>query len=250
MSYILDALKQAERDREVAHVPTLTTVHSTRPSMPRKQLWILGGACLALAGALAWLAVSRVKPAATLPSSPPHSEVTEHAEPLRESPPVDISSAQPSSTLSHPQTSFLRKSPAVSTSAPPAEIPPVSLLERKPAEAASREAQPPENTPPIPRSLNQPQTGFGSLPPPTAEGTPAAGESPQKPLSLREAIANMNITVLQYSEAKAERMVFINDKKYLEGDYVEGLYLLESITPDGAVLSYQGERAVLRSRAK
>jgi hypothetical protein len=186
---------------------------------------------------LAWLAVSRLKPADTQLSSPTHTEVAENLEPLREPPPVETSSAQSSGTLTHPETSLLRKGPAVS---PP---------EKKPA-AASRETQPPENTPPISRSLNQPQTGFGSLPPPAAEGTPAAGEPPQKPLSLREAIANMNMTILLYSEAKAERMVFINDKKYLEGDYVEGRYLLESITPDGAVLSYQGERAVLRSKAK
>ena len=57
----------------------------------------------------------------------------------------------------------------------------------------------------------------------------------------------MKITVLLYEEARSERMVFINDRKYVEGDYVDGRYLLESITPDGVVLSYQGERATLRA---
>ena len=45
-------------------------------------------------------------------------------------------------------------------------------------------------------------------------------------------------------------MVFINDRKYQEGDYVEGRYLLEKITPEGAVLGYQGERVLLKSRSK
>ena len=66
-------------------------------------------------------------------------------------------------------------------------------------------------------------------------------------MSLREAMAKMKITILIYDEAKSERMVFINNRKYVEGDYVNGLYLLESITANGVVLSYQGERAMLRA---
>ena len=42
-------------------------------------------------------------------------------------------------------------------------------------------------------------------------------------------------------------MIFINGRKYTEGDYVEGRYLIESITPDGAVLNYQGARATLKA---
>ncbi len=56
----------------------------------------------------------------------------------------------------------------------------------------------------------------------------------------------MTMSIHFFSENKAERLVFINGKKYIEGDYVEGIYLLESITPEGAVLSYEGERAVLK----
>jgi hypothetical protein len=45
-------------------------------------------------------------------------------------------------------------------------------------------------------------------------------------------------------------MVFINGRKYVEGDYVEDKYYLESITLDGAVLTYQNERVLLKPRAK
>jgi len=46
MSYILDALKRAERDRHLAHVPTLVTVHSSaHPTRPR-WLWVGGGVLL------------------------------------------------------------------------------------------------------------------------------------------------------------------------------------------------------------
>jgi general secretion pathway protein B len=46
MSYILDALKRAERDRHLTHVPTLATVHAfAHPTRPR-WLWVGGGGLL------------------------------------------------------------------------------------------------------------------------------------------------------------------------------------------------------------
>ena len=69
-------------------------------------------------------------------------------------------------------------------------------------------------------------------------------------MSFHEAMATMNMTILMYAEAGSERMVFINDRKYTEGDYVDGRFLLESITPEGAVLSYEGERITLRPKSK
>ncbi len=60
----------------------------------------------------------------------------------------------------------------------------------------------------------------------------------------------MSMSIHMFSEIKAERLVFINGKKYVEGDLVEGDYLLESITPEGAVLSYKEERATLRPGTK
>ena len=73
---------------------------------------------------------------------------------------------------------------------------------------------------------------------------------PSKAASLREAIDKMEITVLLYDDAKENRLVFINGEKYVEGDYVEGRYLLESITLDGAVLSYRGDRLMLHAGQK
>jgi hypothetical protein len=41
-------------------------------------------------------------------------------------------------------------------------------------------------------------------------------------------------------------MVVIDGRRYVEGDQIEGRYLLESITSEGVVLSHGGARAVLR----
>jgi len=53
--------------------------------------------------------------------------------------------------------------------------------------------------------------------------------------------------MLVFSEVPSERLVFINNQKYVEGQRIDDNTVVESITPDSAVLSYQGRRFVLRS---
>ncbi len=55
----------------------------------------------------------------------------------------------------------------------------------------------------------------------------------------------MKLDILVYTDVPADRMVIINGQRYVVGQYVDGLYLLEAITREGAVLSYQGEQAIL-----
>ena len=62
----------------------------------------------------------------------------------------------------------------------------------------------------------------------------------------QEGMPKMALQVLVYSEVPAERMIFINNQKYVEGQSVEGKVGVESILPDGAILNYQGKRFKLR----
>ncbi len=66
---------------------------------------------------------------------------------------------------------------------------------------------------------------------------------------VQEAISGMTLDVLVYSERSAERMVFINSRKYVEGQRVDGRVLVEEITRGGAILSYEGQRFLLRPRS-
>jgi len=61
-----------------------------------------------------------------------------------------------------------------------------------------------------------------------------------------DTVAKLKLQMVVYSEVPAERLVFINNQKYLEGSPVEGQLRVETITPDGAILTYQGKRFVLR----
>lgn len=71
-----------------------------------------------------------------------------------------------------------------------------------------------------------------------------------KPVPLQEAISQMTLSLLMYSDNKAERMVYINGNKYGEGDFIDGIYRLESITGDGAIISHQGKRTLLQPKPK
>jgi hypothetical protein len=75
---------------------------------------------------------------------------------------------------------------------------------------------------------------------------PAPDVSP-RPALLDEAVQEMQVTIHLYSDVAENRKIYINGRRYAEGDYIDGIYLIESITPEGAVLNYQGHRAELKA---
>jgi len=56
----------------------------------------------------------------------------------------------------------------------------------------------------------------------------------------------MKLGVFVYTDVKAKRMVVIDGRSYVEGDLVDGRYLVEAITSEGVLLSREGERALLK----
>ena len=112
-------------------------------------------------------------------------------------------------------------------------------------------------------SLRRPAAAAPSaalVPPPRASATPASVQSAPAPLatavpvpraspSLAEVIPTLTLNAHIYSEVKEERIVYIDNRRYVEGQRVNGLYLLEAITPQGVLLSYQGERELLSMKA-
>jgi Type II secretion system protein B len=81
---------------------------------------------------------------------------------------------------------------------------------------------------------------------PAASPEPRAGATPaQAPL---QSLARFTLDVLVYSEVPAERLVFINGRKYVEGQTVDTDVVVEQITPDGAVVRHQGSYFLLRPK--
>jgi hypothetical protein len=64
--------------------------------------------------------------------------------------------------------------------------------------------------------------------------------------TLRDALPKMTLDMFVYTDVEADRAAVINGRRYVKGQRVDGLYLVEDITPEGVALSYQGEKAMLR----
>jgi general secretion pathway protein B len=121
MSYILDALKRAERDRHLAPVPTLATVHSSaHPTRPRWP-WVGGG--VLLVNAIVVMLLLRAGPVAGPTSTP------SLAPPAAAPPTADVQkSAQPPAPESRLATEPRVSQPTAPRSAPPVPETPFAAL--------------------------------------------------------------------------------------------------------------------------
>ena len=256
MSYILDALKKAERERHGAKIPTLEVVHRT-PSAPRRRLWPWVGAAVVLVNAavLIWLfspiplpfsessARSTATPAAPAQPQPTpsssHTPASRWPEPEREAAPARRVEAKPG-----PSVALAPAAPKVELQAPtPAKAPAPPPLPIAPEKSAA--STPASPVPPVASAPDRPATP-PVAPSPAKPGGRGTGSLQAMPPAVREVIPNMKLQVLVYSDVPADRLVFINNQKYVEGQSIDDKVVVESITPDGAILSYQGKRFMLR----
>ena len=283
MSYILEALKKAERERDLRRVPTVTTVHVPISGAGRRLgLWAVVGALLFGGGLAIWLlrpssgVVSQAAPdfRADARVSPPPSRV----DPDQTSGPVRTEGGTPGEAAPLPppggraqesprqpereSSSIPRPIPASPrASARPGDLGEARSGERPPVEDRSLEVIPAEP----PRVESKPDAGRpvapgpgegasrqGSEPTPGVDrgradaGVPSAPSPPPSVPPLGAAIPNMTLNVFVYTDAEADRMVMINGRRYVKGQQVDGHYLVEDITPEGVLLSFEGERALLR----
>lgn len=228
MSYILDALRKSERQRQVGEVPRVHTVQESYSAEPaRRNPWILVAvlAILANIGVGGWLWWQ-------------HQQSTDGVAPDTSNTPV--SAQQPSAASSAPAAA---PNPSPALSPPPATQPVL----------APRRASPPATTS-LPAAA-APELDeivvFESLEQPSAPPAPAADRYPDLvdisqlsgPLHLAMLALELNVHV--YDPSPSQRFVLINMKRYAEGHALPQGPVIEEITPDGVVLAYQGQRFLL-----
>lgn len=283
MSYILEALKKAERERDLRRVPTVTTAHVPISGAGRRLgLWVVVGALLFGGGLAIWLlrpSSGVVSPAAPdfradARVSPPPSRV----DPEQTSGPVRTEGGTPGEAAPLPppggRVQESPRQPERESSSIPRPIPAPPRVSARPGdlgEARSGErppvqdrslgvipAEPPlvESKPdagrPVAPGPGEGASRQGSEPTPGVDrgradaGAPSAPSPPPSVPPLRDAIPKMTLNVFVYTDAEADRMVMINGRRYVKGQQVDGHYLVEEITPEGVLLSFEGERALLR----
>lgn len=101
--------------------------------------------------------------------------------------------------------------------------------------------------PPMVRPIEAPAVAPATIPP-QAEAQAAQDEVLPTPMDLAasgKALPELHLDIHVYSSKPAERFVFVNMRKYTEGQALKEGPTLERITSEGAVLNHQGLRFLL-----
>ena len=211
MSFILDALRKSESER---HRLELASLAELRMQRRRKRPWWMIALAVLLVANLGLLAAIALQPKSAPATAAENS-----------TPPA------PAANNPAPAARSVNSSPNHLTLAQLADVEPqvtYEAVDRSVLEAANA----PPATPPLVRSLRE------------ANAAPdAASAIHDQPL---DSIADLHLDMHVYAPTADNRFVFINKRKYTEGQTLAEGPRVEQITDDGVVLSYSGSRWRLR----
>ena len=212
MSYILEALKKAEAERNGAvHraaplLPPLAATSKHPPAWRRPLPWAALAALSVTLACAAWFTLSA-------------TDADRHAAPAT--------------------TAAVAAKPApLPSSAPPASTAPVAA-----APVAAEPEKPKEK--PAPKKPAEKKRAAPAEEPKTAKvpaADPPVGSLQDLPEQVQRDIPALSVGGYIYSGNKADRSVLINNRLLREGDEAAPGLVLEKMTPSGMVLNYKGYR--------
>jgi len=220
MSFILDALKKSESDRQRQGGPALFEV-KVAPRRHTLPPWAVAIGVLLVANfaVVAWYLLRHAAPSvAPAPARP-------QAEPAPPALPTVVATSTPAA-------------------APPAAAPAPRrvLTAPEPAPAPDATAEPTSNPDDYaPAAEPPPSGGLGRVKRATDAGVPLYQQLAAAPGSR---LPQLRLDLHAYAERAEDRWVLVNMHKLREGDSLEGVHV-DRITPEGAVLSYQGAQFLL-----
>lgn len=246
MSYILDALRKSDQQRQRGAPPPLLALQATAV-VPGRRVSIshvvlaalLIGAGIVIGSLRPWQ--TEQPTAATQPAAMKPLESSQLL-----SSPVPVP-AKPQ-TARKPEHDIPAQKTASAARGAPAS--PTRTTERQVPAVAKHEA--------TAKPRNRPREAVTAAPQEMTEkpvpGKPVnagpGGAAPEQkvmsiaelPPSIQQEIPKISFSVHAYSGTPKERLLGINDRMLREGDYLAPGLLLEQITPDGVIMSYKGYR--------
>lgn len=230
MSYIYEALKRAQQENESADVlPRARARSGVFAGRSRWWLWAVIGVLAVNVVVLAAVVV-RDRP------GPPAAVAVSAVPPA----PIVNSTVAPVAEARAPEAPVAALAPAVAPATP--VPPPLPRVTAREAVASPQAAVAP---PPSARSAIAPPMRAPQAPPEVPPRSPAPGvEPPSTPV----AAPKVTLQVIVYSDTPSQRMVFIDGRRYVEGDAFDSDTVLERITADGVVMKRRGERFVISER--
>jgi len=251
MSYILEALRKADAERERGAVPDLhaqalpVRVSDAQIRSPRSSLglWLGLGVGLAAVAGAAWFFLGRddsvrmapaaaptVAPVVATAAAPPRAAPAPPA-----SPAVIAPAVTPVPSVELPAASVPQTQPVVQPE-PPAPAPVAKPQARAPASLPARPAPAPKPVVSAPKP---------AAPPPKAEPAPPPARVPalaELPAEIRQQVPALVVGGSVYSPQASARMVVINGQVFQEGSSLAPELKLEQIRHKTAVFSIQGQR--------
>lgn len=227
MSYILEALKKADQERDIGAVPDLATSHEAQHPQPRSYRWPWIIAALLSVNVVVVVMLLTYK-------------YTEDAEvPVQTQVPLEQHSAlindQPVQTVQQTIEAPLSEVPAPQRRVLPKNKPKLSTGELVvlPGPAYLQDSK--RSTPP------QDQLDVQMDAMTTAKDNSQLQSWYELPQEFRNRLDLPRLDVHVYSEVPQRRFIMVNQEKYREGEKLPSGLLLEEILPDGIVMSYEGE---------
>lgn len=211
MSFILDALRKSENERQRGAVPGIAHVPYAAPreTLPKWVLAVIGGlAVTVLALAAAWWDSAQDSPAADIAASRPTVTV-----------PIDLPPAAPATPVFAPSGESL----------PRVEQPLQAIAGARPAASPERASAPAEPESPAPAAES-------------AETLPSAAALAAEGIALPELVLELHVF---YRDRPSDRFVIINGKRYREGDSLPEGPRVDAIDTFGAIMSYRDRRFLL-----
>jgi general secretion pathway protein B len=216
MSFILDALKKSDAERQKRSTPGFADIPVSRDrKTPPRWLWVVGGLLAVNLVAVVVLLVRPDTPLAADESTASERIVPPAGEARR--PFADIVAEARQKAEQPPAAAVRRDSrPGAATTARSAAAPDGQEI------AAEVSATPPGDAP------NEAKT---AVPTNTFESMRADGTL---------ALPDLHLDIHVYSDQSAERFVFINTKKYRENETLAEGPTIRQIAPEGVILEHRG----------
>lgn len=251
MSFILDALKKSESDRQRHSGPSLFEV---KVAPPRRTLpvWAVVVAALLLINVIviSWMLLRH--PAAQQsapPASAPPSAAAAGApsEPTANGPPLPATrhaqqTARAPSQNQPPAAAGLAAAPPATSPAPPPAVPPAAAPAAAPV-TGSTEQSPGQATPG--GASGQPSDTAPAVEP-AASAPGGAGDLPlYRQIVSSAGLPDLHLDLHVFATRPQDRFVMVNMHRLGEGDSLPNGVQVQAIRPDGVVLSYRGTRFLL-----
>lgn len=257
MSFILDALRKSEHERQRQTGPALVETPVATPK-PKSNVWATAAIALLVVNLVA-IGLLLLYKSRDEPVVPTAADATQPAR-------VDAAPATAAPTAQAAVTQTLPQPVAPPPMLRPAEEAPAAPGTRNPLEgeisssgpsmdyeAAARAAEPPPGPPAVvptqrgsvvyessPGSETADAPGYGSQPQRSTSNLPTADE-----FAARAGLPEMRLELHVYSANPQQRFVFINGRKYQQGDSTQEGATVDEVTPDGVILNARGNRFLL-----